>query len=133
MATEYDNTKKEKDFENEEQPLMHRLVITSTNMKTAEKLVSNVAAKVEEMKKTHNVKANGAARLPRKTLSICTRKSPCGNGTETFDRYEMRIFKRVITLWASQTAVDAIIKGLGTEPDVIVELTCFDDDDQEEY
>lgn len=36
--------------------------------------------------------------MPTKVLRITTRKSPCGNGTNTFDKFEMRIHKRVIDL-----------------------------------
>ena len=34
-------------------------------------------------------------RLPTKKLRITTRKSPCGEGTNTWDRFEMRIHKCV--------------------------------------
>ena len=40
----------------------------------------------------------GPIPLPTKKLKITTRKSPCGDGTATFDRFEMRIHKRVIDL-----------------------------------
>ena len=30
-------------------------------------------------------------RMPTKTLRITTRKAPCGNGTNTWDRFEMRM------------------------------------------
>ena len=40
----------------------------------------------------------GPVRYPTKVLRLTTRKSPCGNGTATFDRWEMRIHKRIVTL-----------------------------------
>ena len=36
--------------------------------------------------------------MPVKTLKITVRKSPCGEGTNTYERLEMRIYKRVIDL-----------------------------------
>lgn len=39
--------------------------------------------------------------MPTKRLKICTRKSPCGNGTNTFDNWEMRIHKRVFKVVAT--------------------------------
>ena len=38
--------------------------------------------------------------MPTKILRITTRKSPCGEGTNTWDHLEMRIHKRVIDLVA---------------------------------
>ena len=35
-------------------------------------------------------------RLPTKTLKISTRKTPNGEGSKTWDTYEMRIHKRLI-------------------------------------
>ncbi len=32
----------------------------------------------------------GPVRMPTKVLHITTRKSPCGEGTNTWDRFEMR-------------------------------------------
>ena len=130
MATEYD-PKKEKELEEEEDVKRYRIVITSTNLKTAELLITRLTRKVDELKEDHNVKCKGPARLPRKTLNLCIRKSPCGNGTETFDKFEMRIFKRVITLWSSYSKFQEIIQALGTEADVVVEATCFDDEDED--
>lgn len=34
--------------------------------------------------------------MPTKTLKITTRKTPCGEGSKTWDTYEMRIHKRLI-------------------------------------
>ncbi|PRQ55466.1 putative ribosomal protein S10 [Rosa chinensis] len=39
--------------------------------------------------------------MPTKVLHITTRKSPCGEGTNTWDRFELRGHKRVIDLFSS--------------------------------
>jgi ribosomal protein uS10 len=54
--------------------------------------------------KDKRLKVKGPVRLPTKTLRITTRKSPCGEGTNTYDRYEMRIHKRLIDLHVSAAA-----------------------------
>lgn len=59
--------------------------------------------------------------MPTKVLHITTRKSPCGNGSNTWDRYEMRIHKRVIDLH-SQTDVVRQITSISIEPGVDVEV-----------
>ena len=38
--------------------------------------------------------------MPTKFLRITTRKSPCGEGTNSWEHLEMRIHKRVIDLVA---------------------------------
>lgn len=46
--------------------------------------------------------------MPTKFLRITTRKSPCGEGTNTYDRFELRIHKRVIDLKAPAETVRQI-------------------------
>ena len=43
-----------------------------------------------------NLKVSGPVRMPTKVLRLVVRKSPCGEGTNTFDRWQMRIHKRVL-------------------------------------
>jgi len=50
------------------------------------------------------------------------RKSPCGEGTNTFDRYEMRIYKRVIDLVCTTEDIKEITT-IKIDPGVEVELT----------
>lgn len=40
--------------------------------------------------KDKQLKVKGPVRMPTKTLKITTRKSPCGEGTNTWDTFEMR-------------------------------------------
>ena len=61
-------------------------------------------------------------RLPTKTLRVTTRKAPCGEGTNTWDMFEMRIHKRVIDLYA-QSDVVRQITSIQIEPGVEVEVT----------
>ena len=68
------------------------------------------------------LKVRGPARLPTKVLTVTTRKSPCGEGTNTWDRYEMRIHKRLIDL-VSPTSVVKQITSVSLEPGVDVEVT----------
>ena len=48
--------------------------------------------------KTQGVKINGPVRLPNKHLRICCRRTPCGEGSKTWDNWEMTIYKRYIDL-----------------------------------
>src|SRR3989338_1329121 len=53
---------------------------------------------------------SGPVPLPTKKLKVTTRKSPCGDGTATFDRFEMRIHKRIIDLPANDRVLHAIMR-----------------------
>ena len=56
---------------------------------------------------------------------LCVRKSPCGEGTNTFDRWEMRIHKRLIDLHSPSDVVKQITS-IPIESGVEVEVTIAD-------
>lgn len=53
---------------------------------------------------------SGPIPLPTKRLKVTTRKSPCGNGTATFDRFEMRIHKRIVDLPANDKVLHSVMR-----------------------
>ena len=55
------------------------------------------------------VSMRGPIPLPTRRMKITTRKSPCGNGTATFDRFEMRVHKRIIDLPAEDRVLHPIM------------------------
>jgi small subunit ribosomal protein S20e len=67
------------------------------------------------------LKVRGPVRMPTKVLRMTTRKSPCGEGTNTWDRWEMRVHKRVIDLYSPPETVKQITS-IAIEPDVDVEV-----------
>ena len=72
-----------------------------------------------------NLKASGPVRMPTKILRIMTRKSPCGEGTNTYDRFQMRIHKRILDLHSPAEVVREITN-INIEPGVDVEVTIAD-------
>ncbi len=60
-----------------------------------------------------------------KTLRITTRKTPCGEGSKTWDRFQMRIHKRLIDLHSPSEIVKQITS-ISIEPGVEVEVTIAD-------
>ncbi|CAL4924451.1 unnamed protein product [Urochloa decumbens] len=75
--------------------------------------------------KNKELRVKGPVRIPTKVLHITTRKSPCGEGTNTWDRFEFRIHKRVIDLISSPDVVKQITS-ITIEPGVEVEVTIAD-------
>lgn len=55
------------------------------------------------------LRVKGPIRMPTKKLRITCRKTPCGEGSKTWDRYEMRIHKRVIDLHSPAETVKQIV------------------------
>jgi small subunit ribosomal protein S10 len=53
---------------------------------------------------------SGPVPLPTKKIKIVTRKSPDGEGTATFDRWEMRIHKRLIDIRADERALRQLMR-----------------------
>merc|ERR1712179_248580 len=71
-----------------------RITLTSRKVKALEKVCEDLIKGAKDKRLRHS----GPVRLPTKFLRITTRKSPCGEGTNTWDRYEMRVHKRLIDL-----------------------------------
>ena len=65
---------------------------------------------VKDIADKSGINISGPIPLPTRRLKITTRKSPCGNGTATFDNFEMRIYKRVIDLPANDRVLHAIMR-----------------------
>ncbi|XP_068393653.1 small ribosomal subunit protein uS10-like [Eschrichtius robustus] len=66
-----------------------------------------------------NLATNG--HIPTKTLRITTRKT-CGEGSKTWDRFQMRIHKRLIDLYSPSEIVKQSTS-ISIEPGVEVEVT----------
>lgn len=76
--------------------------------------------------KKQKLKVKGPVRIPTKILRITTRKTPCGEGSKTWDRFQMRIHKRVIDLYSPSEIVKKITS-ISIEPGVEVEVTIAND------
>eukprot|EP01089_Gocevia_fonbrunei_P002026 TRINITY_DN119_c0_g1_i1.p1 TRINITY_DN119_c0_g1~~TRINITY_DN119_c0_g1_i1.p1 ORF type:complete len:125 (+),score=27.44 TRINITY_DN119_c0_g1_i1:98-472(+) len=95
-----------------------RITLSSRNVKNLEKVCADL---IRGAKQQH-LKVKGPVRLPTKVLKITTRKTPCGEGSKTWDRFEMRIHKRVIDLHSPSEVVKQITS-INIEPGVEVEVT----------
>ena len=58
--------------------------------------LEKVTTDLIERARTKNLHVKGLVRLPTKVLKITTRKTLCGEGSNTLDCFEMRIHKRLI-------------------------------------
>ena len=72
--------------------------------------LNGVIDTIKDISSRAGIMMSGPIPLPTKRLKICTRKSPCGDGTATFDRYEMRVHKRVIDIPANDKVLHSIMR-----------------------
>ena len=72
------------------QVAIHQIRITLTS-RLLEKVGTDLIRGAEEK----NLKVKGPVCTPTKTLRITARKTPCGEGSKTWDRFQMRIHKRL--------------------------------------
>ena len=72
--------------------------------------INSVIQSIREITSRAGVVMRGPIPLPTKRLKVTTRKSPCGNGTATFDRFEMRVHRRIIDIPAEDRILHPIMK-----------------------
>jgi small subunit ribosomal protein S10 len=83
-----------------------RISLISTDAKKLEEVCNQIKMIAERT----GVALSGPIPLPTKRLNVPCRKSPDGEGTETWDRWEMRIHKRLIDLDASDRALRQLMR-----------------------
>jgi len=95
-----------------------RIRLTSTNNKR----LDDVCSELKAIADTTGARIAGPIPLPTKHLNLPTRKSPCGEGTHTWDHYEMRIHKRLIDVDANERAMRRIMR-IKVPDNVYIEIT----------
>ncbi|KAF4974916.1 hypothetical protein FZEAL_8246 [Fusarium zealandicum] len=110
--------KNEKDLGGD-QPKSHRIRITLTSRKVQS--LEKVSTELIERARSKGLTVKGPVRLPTKNLKITTRKTPCGEGSKTWDTFELRVHKRLIDLHAPTEVVKSVIVNI--EAGVEVEVT----------
>ncbi|EPY51254.1 40S ribosomal protein S20 [Schizosaccharomyces cryophilus OY26] len=95
-----------------------RITLTSRHVRNLEKVCADLVNRAKDKQ----LRVKGPVRLPTKTLKITTRKTPNGEGSKTWETYEMRIHKRLIDLHSPSEIVKQITS-IHIEPGVEVEVT----------
>lgn len=86
--------------------------------------LNQVCTYIRDIADKTGVEIRGPIPLPTKKLRLTTRKGPCGDGTATWERYEMRVHKRLIDLGIDERALRLVMKvpipeGLNIEIEMI--------------
>jgi small subunit ribosomal protein S10 len=97
-----------------------RIKLASTDI---DKL-NQVCNYIKDIADKTGVQIRGPIPLPTKKLRMATRRCPCGDGSATWERFEMRIHKRLIDIGIDERALRLVMKvpipeGLNIEIEMI--------------
>jgi len=83
-----------------------RIKLASNNIDDVNEIIKSILDIAEKTK----TKIYGPIPMPTKRLKLTTRQSPDGEGKASWDRFEMRIYKRLIDLDANERALRLIMR-----------------------
>ena len=97
-----------------------RIKIASTEIDK----VNQTCQYITDIAEKTGVEIRGPIPLPTKKLKLTTRKSPDGEGKASWERYEMRVHKRIIDIGTNERALRLIMRvpipeGLNIEIEMI--------------
>lgn len=72
--------------------------------------VDTVCSQIRQISERTGVNMAGPIPLPTKKLTVPVRKAPDGEGSETWDRWQMRVHKRLIDLDADDRALRQLMR-----------------------
>ncbi|MEM3827406.1 MAG: 30S ribosomal protein S10 [Candidatus Micrarchaeaceae archaeon] len=68
--------------------------LVSLSAKDADSIINQIKTIAVSL----NVKCKGPVALPTRIISHTTRKTPCGTGSDTYERWQIRVHKRLIKI-----------------------------------
>ena len=97
-----------------------RVTLSSPDFKVLDSIANNIISVCERT----GVKHSGVIPMPTKKIVVPTRKSPAGGGTESYEKWEMRVHKRLLDLGVDERALRLVMRvpipeGLNIEIEMI--------------
>ncbi len=83
--------------------------------------LDRICQQIKEIALKTGVEISGPIPLPTRRLVIPVRKAPDGEGSETYDHWELRIHKRLIDIAADERALRQIMR-IQVPKDVNIEI-----------
>ncbi len=77
---------------------------------TSPQRVDEICSQIKRISERTGVAMKGPIPLPTKKLVVPCRKSPDGEGSETWERWEMRVHKRLIDIDADERALRQLMR-----------------------
>ena len=72
--------------------------------------INKISTDIMEIAEKTGVNIRGPIPLPTKKLKVTTRKSPDGEGKASWERYELRIHKRLIDVVADERTLRLVMR-----------------------
>jgi len=76
--------------------------------------LEEICGMIKDIASKYGVAVRGPMPLPTKRLKVTTLKTPCGDGTghgnATWDRWEMRIHRRIIDIGSNDRALRQVVR-----------------------
>ena len=98
-----------------------RIKLASTNIDQLNQITENI----KDIAKKTKTKLYGPIPIPTKRMKITTRRSPDGEGKASWERYEMRVHKRLIDLGVDERALRLVMR-VPIPEEVSIEIEMLD-------
>jgi ribosomal protein uS10 len=83
-----------------------RITLNGENPKDLDSVVSQI----KELATTLGMKFKGPVRLPKRKLEISCRRTPCGDGSDTYEHWEKRIHKRLVDVEGDEKLIRQMLR-----------------------
>ncbi len=87
---------------------MTKIRITLSGEDPAE--LEGVVSQIKQLSATLGMKFIGPVHMPRKRLSVTTRRTPCGDGSDTYEHWEKRISKRLVDIEGDEKYIKQVLR-----------------------
>ena len=72
--------------------------------------LDNVVSQIKILADTLSMRFIGPVRLPKKRMEIACRRTPCGDGTDTYEHWEKRVFKRLVDVEGDEKYIKQVLR-----------------------
>ena len=98
-----------------------RIKLSGVEISKLNEICDSIKSIVEKTK----IKMSGPIPIPTKTMRITTRRSPCGDGKASWEKFEMRVHKRLIDIGVDERALRLIMR-VPIPKGISIEIVMFD-------
>ncbi len=84
--------------------------------------LDGVCGQIRDISSRAGVALRGPIPLPTRKLRISTRRTPCGDGSDTYEKWELRVHKRLIEINADDRVLREVMR-IRIPDNVHIEMT----------
>lgn len=74
------------------------------------KKLEQICTEIKDIAMKTGASVSGPIPLPTKKLNVSTLRTPCGDGSKTWEKWQMRIHKRLINIEADERTLRQIMR-----------------------